>query len=251
MDATKAPLERALLVGAMCDRVAAVWGDQEPQPPDHHNNQLPLFGLGVILLGGSFVQHFFEKLPIPYTAMCLLFGGVLGVITLFSPDLTLQPGMLVGDYEYLGHSLQCNVTRRIPNDLYNHGSHLGNSLRSMGEMDPHLLLHLVLPPLLFESAFAIDWHIFAKIAQSALVLAVPGLIVATGVTGALYVGLYDWPWEACMLAGGILSATDPVAVVALLRSMGVKKSLATLIEAESLMNDGIVACGRHHLPSSA
>ena len=41
-----------------------------------------------------------------------------------------------------------------------------------------------------------------------------------------------------MLAGGILSATDPVAVVALLREMGVKKSLATLIEAESLMNDG-------------
>ena len=41
-----------------------------------------------------------------------------------------------------------------------------------------------------------------------------------------------------MLIGGILSATDPVAVVALLREMGVKKSLATLIEAESLLNDG-------------
>ena len=41
-----------------------------------------------------------------------------------------------------------------------------------------------------------------------------------------------------MLLGGILSATDPVAVVALLREMGIKKSLATLIEAESLLNDG-------------
>ena len=62
--------------------------------------------------------------------------------------------------------------------------------------------------------------------------------MATVLTGLSYVGLYGWKWEACMLLGGILSATDPVAVVALLREMGVKKSLATLIEAESLLNDG-------------
>lgn len=58
-------------------------------------------------------------------------------------------------------------------------------------------------------------------------------------TALLYLAIFpEWPWEAAFLAGGILSATDPVAVVALLREMGVKKSLATLIEAESLMNDG-------------
>ena len=48
----------------------------------------------------------------------------------------------------------------------------------------------------------------------------------------------SWSWEPAMLVGGILSATDPVAVVALLKELGVKKSLATLIEAESLLNDG-------------
>ena len=100
------------------------------------------------------------------------------------------------------------------------------------------MLHLLFPPLLFESAFAIDWHIFSKVFIYALFLALPGLIVATLLTGFTYLGLYGWPWEACMLLGGILSATDPVAVVALLREMGVKKSLATLIEAESLLNDG-------------
>jgi len=73
----------------------------------------------------------------------------------------------------------------------------------------------------------------------ALLLAGPGLVVAALLTGFTYIGFYeDWPWEAAMLMGGILSATDPVAVVALLREMGVKKSLATLIEAESLLNDG-------------
>ena len=61
----------------------------------------------------------------------------------------------------------------------------------------------------------------------AVFLALPGLIVATLLTGFTYLALYGWKWEACMLLGGILSATDPVAVVALLRDMGVKKSLAT------------------------
>jgi NhaP-type Na+/H+ or K+/H+ antiporter len=41
-----------------------------------------------------------------------------------------------------------------------------------------------------------------------------------------------------LLLGGLLSATDPVAVVALLRELGASKKLSTLIEGESLMNDG-------------
>ena len=228
----------ALALGEGCNRVRAAYGDSLPTEV-HHNNQRPLFALGMIMLGGALVQHFFERIPVPYTAMCLVYGALLGTWVILAPDFTLQPGMQVGSYNFDGHYLMCNVTERIPNDLYNHGSHLGNSLRDIGEMDSHLLLHLFLPPLLFESAFAIDWHIFAKIFKTALVLAGPGLVVATGCTGLVYLGIYpDWPWEAAMLAGGILSATDPVAVVALLREMGVKKSLATLIEAESLMNDG-------------
>ena len=42
----------------------------------------------------------------------------------------------------------------------------------------------------------------------------------------------------CLLFGAIISATDPVAVVALLKELGVSKSISTLIEGESLFNDG-------------
>ena len=45
-------------------------------------------------------------------------------------------------------------------------------------------------------------------------------------------------WDAAVLAGAILSATDPVAVVALLKELGASPKLATLIEGESLLNDG-------------
>ena len=57
---------------------------------------------------------------------------------------------------------------------------------------------------------------------------------------------YGWNWSTGMLLGGLLSATDPVAVVALLRDLGASKKLSTLIDGEALMNDGwVVVRGGH------
>lgn len=49
---------------------------------------------------------------------------------------------------------------------------------------------------------------------------------------------YNWSWKTSLLLGGLLSATDPVAIVALLKDLGASKKLSTIIEGESLMNDG-------------
>jgi sodium/hydrogen exchanger 10/11 len=48
----------------------------------------------------------------------------------------------------------------------------------------------------------------------------------------------EFTWMHCLLFGSIISATDPVAVVALLKELGASKRLSTLIEGESLLNDG-------------
>ena len=48
----------------------------------------------------------------------------------------------------------------------------------------------------------------------------------------------NFTFKACLLFGTINSATDPVAVVSLLKSLGVSKRISTLIEGESLLNDG-------------
>lgn len=48
----------------------------------------------------------------------------------------------------------------------------------------------------------------------------------------------EFTWNAALLFGSIISATDPVAVVALLKELGASKRLATVIEGESLLNDG-------------
>lgn len=73
-----------------------------------------------------------------------------------------------------------------------------------------------------------------------LLLAGPGVLISTFCLGvALKLTFpYGWNWKTSLLLGGLLSATDPVAVVALLKELGASKKLSTIIEGESLMNDG-------------
>ena len=73
-------------------------------------------------------------------------------------------------------------------------------------------------------------------------MAGPMLVVCTFMSALMmrYVLRYngDFTWNAALLYGSIISATDPVAVVALLKEIGASRKLATLIEGESLLNDG-------------
>ena len=92
-------------------------------------------------------------------------------------------------------------------------------------MDPHLMLYIFLPTLIFESAFVMDVHTFRKTIGQSLVLAGPGLILCTTLTALMgrYIFTYNWSWVTAMIFGVILSATDPVAVVALLKDLGKQK----------------------------
>ena len=78
-------------------------------------------------------------------------------------------------------------------------------------------------------------------------MAMPMLIIATYLSAIMLYYIYGYneektngvfTFEAALLFGAIISATDPVAVVALLKELGASRRLATLIEGESLLNDG-------------
>ena len=111
-------------------------------------------------------------------------------------------------------------------------------------IDPHIVLIVFMPALIFESAFNSDWHIFKMQFSGILYAAGPLLIICIVLTALTirYIFLYDdhlnFTMEAALLFGTIISATDPVAVVALLKELGASKKLSTLIEGESLFNDG-------------
>ena len=109
---------------------------------------------------------------------------------------------------------------------------------------PELVFLIFLPALIFESAFNSDWYVFKRQFVKILLMAGPMLIFSTFVTAAVMFFVLRFETEnefsflACSLFGVIISATDPVAVVALLKELGVSKQLSTLIEGESLLNDG-------------
>ncbi len=106
------------------------------------------------------------------------------------------------------------------------------------ELTPELILALFVPPLVFEAAFHLNFRELQRNLPSILLLAVPGVILTTLlVTGVLVAGnILSLP--LALVFGALIAATDPVAVVALFRSIGVPKRLAVMIEGESLLNDG-------------
>ncbi|CAJ1394481.1 unnamed protein product [Effrenium voratum] len=107
-------------------------------------------------------------------------------------------------------------------------------------IDPHLLLFTMLPALLMADAMTINTGVAQRVAKQCLYLAGPGVIANTlMVAGFLHLYLpYQWPFFLCLTAGAILSATDPVAVVALLKELGASPTLTVLIQGEALLNDG-------------
>ncbi|KAG5188562.1 Cation/H+ exchanger, partial [Tribonema minus] len=105
---------------------------------------------------------------------------------------------------------------------------------------PQVLLTVFIPILVFVSAWTVHGHLLWRQIWQVLWLAFPAVIISAGLTAAFvkYALPYRWSWLLCLLLGSILSLTDPVATVALLKELGVSESLSTLVEAVSLFNDG-------------
>lgn len=102
----------------------------------------------------------------------------------------------------------------------------------------HATLYVFLPPLLFEAAWNLNYRAIRRQWIAIATLAGPGvLITAAIVAGALSV--VRVPIGPALLAGAILSATDPIAVVAVFRRLRVPVTLATIVECESLFNDAV------------
>ncbi|MDA8384116.1 MAG: Na+/H+ antiporter [Betaproteobacteria bacterium] len=113
---------------------------------------------------------------------------------------------------------------------------------------PHLtkalLFSVFLPGLIFEAAFHIDAREFRDNAIVLFSLAVPGVIASTALTASALtllshaLGFGGLSWQGALVFGALISATDPVAVIALFRDLGAPRRLRMLLDGESLLNDG-------------
>ncbi|XP_052204611.1 sodium/hydrogen exchanger 7 isoform X3 [Diospyros lotus] len=163
--------------------------------------------VGISLVLGIACRHLLRGTRVPYTVALLILGIALGSIE-------------YGTKHQLGK--------------------IGDGIRIWAQIDPNLLLAVFLPALLFESSFSMEVHQIKRCMAQMIILAGPGVLISTFCLGSAIklTFPYDWSWKTSLLIGGLLSATDPVAVVALLKELGASKKLSTIIEGESLMNDG-------------
>lgn len=106
-----------------------------------------------------------------------------------------------------------------------------------------LVFYLLLPVLVFEAAFRMDAQLLFRNLAPVLIFAVPVTLLATGITAVLiYFGVGDpsgFPWLTAIIAGALLSATDPVGVLDLFKHSKVPPRLELLVEGESLFNDAV------------
>ena len=128
---------------------------------------------------------------------------------------------------------------RIYSPLSDFASHL------MEEFDfTEVLLHIMLSFLLFAGAISIDLKKLMEERWPILILATFGVLLSTFLVGTLLyytMGLVGLPVDYiyCLLFGALISPTDPIAVLALVKKAGLSKNLEITIAGESLFNDGI------------
>jgi monovalent cation:H+ antiporter, CPA1 family len=140
-----------------------------------------------------------RQLHVPYTVALVLTGLALGILNLFAPP----------------------------------------------HLTKELLFSVFLPGLLFEAAFHIEFREFWRNRLAIAALAVPGVaaavalttVILTPVVSALHLEL-GFTWQPALVFGALIAATDPIAVVAVFRSLGVPRRLSVLLDGESLLNDG-------------
>ncbi len=103
---------------------------------------------------------------------------------------------------------------------------------------PDLILAVLIPGLVFEAAYHIDLRELRRSFLPVAVLAVPGVAITAAIVAAIVAATTGLDAGLAFVLGAIVCATDPVAVVAIFRRLRAPAALGTVVEAESLLNDG-------------
>ena len=106
------------------------------------------------------------------------------------------------------------------------------------QVTPELVLLVLVPGLVFEAALRLKLDELRQTFGWMVLLAVPGVLISAAVVAVVLNLATGLPFELGMVVGAMVAATDPVAVIATFRHLGAPGRLQTLVEGESLFNDG-------------
>jgi CPA1 family monovalent cation:H+ antiporter len=108
-------------------------------------------------------------------------------------------------------------------------------------LTPDVILIVFLPALVFEGGVKLNVRDLLRNSAPLLLLANLGVLLAALVTGYLVHWTTGLPAEIALLFGAIISATDPISVLAIFKDLRMDKRLSLIVEGESLLNDGTAA----------
>lgn len=119
------------------------------------------------------------------------------------------------------------------------GLAIANLLPTRISLDSSLILNLFLPILLFEAAINTDISRLRSTVKPISLLAGPGVLIAAGVTAIGLKFAINLDWTTALMLGTLLAITDTVSVIAVFKEVAVPSRLITIVEGESLFNDGV------------
>eukprot|EP00795_Rhopilema_esculentum_P016376 gene16376-7778_t len=190
------------------------------------------------------------------SGLSMIYGMIIGLIVKYAGagptavgvpvtliNKTTAPQTLwvsIGNYSKFSYQLK-GVLRTVTTKA-------GSELEDMAVFDPEIFFYVLLPPIIFFAGFNMQKRFFFRNLGAILMYAFVGTTISTVIFGAMIYGYTNmvhseyyatFDFQKCLMFGSLISATDPVTVLAIFHDMHVDVDLYALMFGESVMNDAV------------
>ncbi|XP_006202839.2 sodium/hydrogen exchanger 9 isoform X1 [Vicugna pacos] len=195
------------------------------------------------------------------TGGAMVYGLVMGLILRYATAPTdIESGTVYdcGKLAFSPSTLLINITDQVYEYKYkreisqhNISPHQGNAILEKMTFDPEIFFNVLLPPIIFHAGYSLKKRHFFQNLGSILTYAFLGTAISCIVIGLIIYGFVkamvyadqlkngDFHFTDCLFFGSLMSATDPVTVLAIFHELHVDPDLYTLLFGESVLNDAV------------
>ncbi|XP_069861681.1 sodium/hydrogen exchanger 9 isoform X1 [Dipodomys merriami] len=195
------------------------------------------------------------------TGGAMVYGLIMGLILRYATTPTDTESGTVHDCGTLAFSpstLLVNITDQVYEYKYtraisqhNGSPPPGNAILEKMTFDPEIFFNVLLPPIIFHAGYSLKKRHFFQNLGSILTYAFLGTAISCIVIGLIVYGFVkamehagqlkngDFHFTDCLFFGSLMSATDPVTVLAIFHELHVDPDLYTLLFGESMLNDAV------------
>ncbi|NWY73456.1 SL9A9 protein, partial [Erithacus rubecula] len=203
------------------------------------------------------------------TGGAMLYGLVMGLIIRYvtkSPDVESGTVYECEKLKSGPSTLLINITNQVYEYQYkreishhNVNGHQGNAMLQKMTFDPSIFFNILLPPIIFHAGYSLKKRHFFRNLGSILAYAFLGTAISCIVIGLIMYGFvkamvhigqlkqWEFHFTDCLFFGSLMSATDPVTVLAIFHELNVDTDLYTLLFGESVLNDAVAIVLTHSI----